>query len=115
MLVKSADGPMMSVTITDEEKETAGRVKAEFSIVLKDIEKAIDIVADLRDALVTQTPTPDDISKLYRIKLRKYKMVILKAFNTALIRVKTTIETMSEIMDPEMIKLREIIIAEIGE
>lgn len=115
MISKGSRGPQMTLEITEEEKERAKSVKKEFKVILKELDKALKVVIDLRDAIVNQRPTRDDLEKKYRGRLLRYKTRIKKEFNHFLTHTRNTLELLADITDPEMIRLREILIAEIGE
>jgi hypothetical protein len=108
-------GPRMNVDITPKERVIAKQVKAEFKIILKEMEKAINIVMDLRDALVEERPSKDILKSKYRGRLVRYRSKIRNTFNVFLAHVRDTLHTMDDISDPEMDRLREILIAEIEE
>ena len=59
--------------------------------------------------------TKDDLKSKYRGRLLRYKRKIRTVFNEFLSSVKSSLEKIAEISDPDMIRLREIVIAEIGE
>lgn len=105
----------MSVDITPKERSIAKEVKAEFKISMKELEKAINTVLDLRDALVEERPSKDILKNKYRGRLVRYRTKIRDAFNVFLTHFRDTLQMMEEISDPEMERLREILVAEIGE
>ena len=111
----AAQGPQMTLDVTDDEKERAKTVKKEFKVILKELEKALKVVLDLRDAIVAQHPEKTDLENKYRGRLIRYRTKIRKEFNHFLKHTKETLELLGDITDPEMIRLREILIAEIGE
>lgn len=112
---KAIQGPQMTLEITEEEKSKAKAIKKEFKTILKELDKALKVVLDLRDAIVNQRPTKEDLEKKYRGRLLRYKSRIKKEFNHFLTHTRNTLELLADITDPEMIRLREILIAEIGE
>lgn len=114
-LTKTSAGPRMTLEITDAERDAAKLVKKEFKQISKELDKAIKVVLDLRDAIVEQRPTKEDLKNKYRGRLLRYKKKIKEAFNHFLSHTKTTLEGAIIISDPEMIRLREILVAEIGE
>jgi capsid portal protein len=69
----------------------------------------------LRDAVIQQHPSKKDLTTKYKGRLLRYRRKIIKTFNDLLIDIKSMLEKLSELNDPEMIRLREIIVAEIGE
>jgi len=116
MKISKADvGPRMNLDITDRERESAKSVKERFSKSLDKLDTAVHTVTDIRDAIVSQRPSKKDLQKKYRGRLLRYRRKIKNSFNDLVIDVKKNLEGLSEISDPEMIRLREIIIAEVGE
>ena len=114
MRISTADtGPRMNVDITPKERTAAKEVKAEFKIILKELEKATNVVMDLRDALVEERPSKDVLKSKYRGRLVRYRTKIRDAFNVFLTHVRKTLHMMDDISDPEMERLRDILIAEI--
>jgi len=108
-------GPRMVLDITDAERAIAKEVKDDFKQTLKLLDTAIKVIVDLRDAIVEQRPKKDELNGKYRGRLLRYRRKISTAFNEFLNGVKAALEKLSQINDPEMISLREILIAEIGE
>ena len=116
MKISKADvGPRMNLDITDRERQSAKSVKECFSKSLDKLDDAVRTVTDIRDAIVSQRPSKKDLQKKYRGRLLRYRRKIKNSFNELVIDVKKNLEGLSEISDPEMIRLREIIIAEVGE
>ncbi len=108
-------GPRLTLVVTDEERAIAKEIKSDFKQILKQLDTAVKSVVDLRDAIVEQRPTKETLKGKYRGRLLRYRRKIRKTFNEFLSNVKASIEKLSKVSDPDMIKLREIIIAEIGE
>lgn len=108
-------GPKMTLVISDAERELAKEVRSDFKVNLDKLDKAVKVITDLRNAIVEQRPTKDDLKEKYRGRLLRYKRKIRAVFNDFLSSVRTSLEKLSGISDPGMIRLREIIIAEIGE
>jgi len=105
----------MTLTVTDHERAIAKQVKEEFKRILHKLDKAVRSIADLRDAMVEERPSKEDLKSKYRGRLLRYKRKIRNIFNEFLSSVKSSLEKLSKISDPDMIRLREILIAEIGE
>lgn len=105
----------MTLVITDTERTVAKQIKEDFKHILKKLDIATKTILDLRDAIVEQRPDKEDLNTKYRGRLLRYRGKIKKVFNDFLSAVKTSLEKLSEISDPDMINLREIIIAEIDE
>ena len=116
MKISTAEsGPRMVLDVSDTERSVAANAKEEFKGILKKLDKAILTIADLRDAVVDQRPSKDDLKSKYRGRLIRYRKKIKEVFNDFLSSTKTSLEKLSEISDPEMVRLREILIAEIDE
>jgi len=115
MYKKSDQGPRLSVEISEQEKAAATRVKTEFARLLKELDDALKVIYDLRDAVVQERPSKEDLKVKYRGRLLRYKRKIILEFNQFLTKLKTTLELIVQISDPDMVRLREIIIAEFDE
>ena len=113
--MKSLANPQMSLDISEKEKELARVIKKEFKIIVKELNSSLKVVLNLRDSIVNQRPSKEDLDGKYRGRLIRYKKKIKEAFNHFLEHTKKTLEKAVEISDPEMVRLREILIAEIGE
>lgn len=108
-------GPRLTVKISDEEKQIAKQAKAEFKLVLKELKIAVELVTDLRDSIVDQNPSKDELNNVYRGRILRYRKKIVDKFNAFLIHLQSNISLMSNINDPDMYRLREILVAEVGE
>jgi len=108
-------GPQMTLDITPQEREVAKAVKKEFVDSLEDLDSAVKTIVDLKDSVANERPSKDDLKNKYRGKLLRYRKKIKTKFNTFLTKVKGNLEKLSEISDPEMIRLREVLVAEVGE
>jgi hypothetical protein len=115
MQKNSESGTRMVLNVTDTERTIATKVKSDFKIVLDRIDKAIKIVIDLKNAIVEQHPSKEELKQKYFGRMLRYRNKIRDAFNDFLTLTRSSLERLSGISDPDMIKLREIIIAEIGE
>lgn len=105
----------MTVDVSDAEKMVAREVKRDFNRILKKLSRSIKIILDLRDAIVSQRPSKDDLKTKYKGRMLRYKRKIQTNFNSLLQDVQKSIDKVVEIIDPETIRLREIIIAEFDE
>lgn len=114
-LLKAQSGAQMVLDITDAERAVANQIKEDFKKILKKLDTAVKVIVDLRDAIVEQRPKKEELNKKLKPRLLRYRRKIRKVFNEFLTDVKNSLEKLSKVSDPEMIKLREIIIAEIGE
>lgn len=108
-------GPRMTLVVTDTERAIAKEIKNDFKKILEKLDTATKSIVDLRDAIVEQRPSKEDLKKKYRGRMLRYKHKIRTVFNDFLSGVKIALEKLEKISDPDMVKLREIIIAEIGE
>lgn len=116
MRISNAEtGPKMTLDITSEEREVAKTVKKNFVNSLEKLEKAVRTITDIRDAISNERPSKEDLRQKYKGKLIRYRKKIKNSFNSFLTDVKENLENLSKISDPEMIKLREVLIAEVGE
>jgi hypothetical protein len=113
--ITAENGTQSTLDITEEERAVASQVKEDFKIILKKLDAAVKVVITLRDALVEQRPSKDDLQKKYRGRLLRYKKKILNVFNEFLSATKLALEKLSKINDPDMARLREIIVAEVSE
>lgn len=108
-------GPRLTLVVTDDERAIAKQIKNDFKKILAKLKEAVKSIVDLRDAIVEQRPSKDDLKNKYRGRLLRYRRKIRTVFNDFLSSVKTALEKLEEVSDSDMVKLREIIIAEIGE
>ncbi|KKL07889.1 hypothetical protein LCGC14_2581500, partial [marine sediment metagenome] len=108
-------GPRMTLVVTDAERAIAKQIKDDFKKILAKLDTATKVIVDLRDAIVEQRPSKEDLQNKYRGRLLRFKYKIRKVFNDFLSSVKVALEKLDKVSDPDMVKLREIIIAEIGE
>ncbi|HEC63734.1 MAG TPA: hypothetical protein ENI23_00405 [bacterium] len=114
-LSNAETGPRMTLVVSDAEQAVAKTVKEEFKKILRKLDKAIKTVTDLRDAIVEQRPDKDELKNKYLGRLLRYRRKVRDMFNDFLSDMKVSLEKLSKISDPDMVKLREIIIAEVGE
>lgn len=108
-------GPKMVLDITDEERNIAKEIKEDSKVAIKKLEAAVRVITDLRDAITEERPEKDTLKTKYHGRLLRYKRKIVNTFNDFLNYIKICIEKMVKINDPDMARLRDIIIAEIGE
>lgn len=113
--LKAQSGPQMVLDITNAERAIAKQLKEDFKTILKKLDTAVRVIVDLRDAIVEQRPKKEELNEKLRPRLLRYRRKIRNVFNEFLTDVKNSLEKLAKVSDPEMIKLREIIIAEIGE
>jgi len=113
--IKADFGAQMTLDVTQSEKERAKLVKSEFKVILNELDAAIKVVDDFRLSISQQKPSKADLENNYRGRILRYKSKIRVAFNHFLSHTKKALELLNNISDPEMIRLREILIAEINE
>ena len=111
----TSTGPKINLQITDSERAIAKEVKEEVKGILKKLDKATKVILDLKDAIIQQRPSKDDLSNKFRGRFLRYGRKITENFNEFLIAIRTTIEKLAEITDPDMMRLKEILVAEVGE
>jgi regulator of sigma D len=115
-MLKIADtGPQMVLDVTDEERSIAKEVKNDFKEILRKMDQAIIVILDLRDAVIEERPSREDLKNKYKGRLLRYRRKIKEVFNIFLIELKYGLEKLSKISDPDMIRLREILISEVDE
>jgi hypothetical protein len=116
MKITNADtGPEMTLVVTDTERSIAKEVKSEFKDIVNKLDKSIKSVTELRVAIVEKHPTRDQLKTKYRGRLLRYRRKIQTVFNELLLSVKHALEKLADISDPDMLRLREILVAEVGE
>lgn len=115
MKPKIAATPRFTVQVSQQEKQRAEQIKKQFKEVLREMDKAVQTVYDLRDAIVQDRPSKEDLKGKYAGRLLRYKRVIIKAFNSLLEHLKVVLNNFALVIDPEMIKLRGIIVSEFDE
>lgn len=116
MKISNAEtGPQMTLDISPGEREIALKVKKNFVKSLDHLDAAIKVIVTLKDSIAAQRPSKKDIANKYKGKLIRYRKKIKEAFNTFLVGIRDNIEMIAEISDPEMIKLREVLISELNE
>ncbi len=108
-------GPKMSLDVTDAERVAAKEAKDDFKEILKKLEKSVKSIIDLKNAITEQHPTQEELTKKYRGRLLRYRRKIQSVFNDFLLSTKNALEKLTRISDPDMLRLREILAAEVGE
>ena len=115
MITVTASGSKTNLQITELERSTAIEVKDQVKDVLKNLDIAIKTIITLKDAILQQRPSKYDLSNKYRGKLLRYRRKIVSAFNDFLFSVKDIIEKLAVITDPDMMRLKQVLVAEINE
>ena len=103
------------LNVSDTERMVAKELKQEFKVILKKLDNALDSIIDLKEAIVKQRPTQEELKNKYMGRLLRYRRKIRSLFNDFLQSTKLSLEKMAKISDPETIRLREIIIAQVEE
>ena len=112
---KTAESTKLTLVITDEEREIAKSVKVDFKDILKSLDKSVKSVSELKKAVIDDHPSQADLENKYRGKLIRYRRKVQETFNALLMLVQKALEKLAKISDPDMIRLREILAAEVGE
>jgi hypothetical protein len=115
MLKTSEVGPRLTVRITPQEKALAKKAKAEFKASLKELKEAVGVILDLRDSIVSQHPSKEELKSKYKGRMLRYKAKIVQSFNVFLLHLQKNLELLGQISDPDMSRLREILVSEVGE
>lgn len=113
--IHADQGPQLTMEVSERERAIAKAAKKEFKDILKSLDKALDVIYDLRDAIVKQRPSQEDLQKKYKGRLLRYRRKIAEIFNGLLEKLKKAIQSLSDISDPDMIHLKKIIISEFDE
>lgn len=113
-LMKS-NATKLRTEITKEERNVAIQVKKSFKSILNDLENAVKVIYKLKTALVKENPNDKKLTKVYKGRLLQYRKNITKVFNPILEDIKKTLEMFDYILDPEIEKLRDVIISEMDE
>jgi len=113
--ITALQGPKMTVEISDRELQSAKRIKKEFKAAIKELDEAVKSVFDLRDAILEQRPSKEILKLKYKGRLLRYRRKIRDVTNKFLMSVKSLLEQLKEILDPEMLSLRDVIISEVNE
>lgn len=113
--IHAEQGPQLRLDVTERERASAKSIKKDFKIILKDLDEALRIVYDLRDAIVEERPSKEDLTNKFRGRLLRYRSKIAKTFNAFLEKLKLSLESLNKLLDPEMIKLRGLLVAEFDE
>jgi len=113
--IQADQNPRFTIEVSEQEKEAAKALKKEFKDILKELGDAINVIYDLRDAIVQQRPTKEDLKNTYRGRLLRYRRKISTEFNKLFVRLMGAIKSLETVMDPETANLRKIIVAEFDE
>jgi hypothetical protein len=113
--IHADQGPRLTMEVSERERSLAKAAKKEFKDILRDLDNALDIIYDLRDAIVQQRPSKEDLKNTYRGRLLRYRRKITEVFNKLLVRFKNAIQLLDDITDPDMANLKKIMTAEFDE
>lgn len=105
----------MVLDITNKEKDVARNSKQEFRDVLKKLAKCVSIIVEFKNAIVSQNPQDEELNIKYHARILRYRRKIKESVNDFLQYTKDCLNKLVNISDPGMIRLREIIVAEVGE
>lgn len=115
MICNAKNGPQMVLDITNKEKDVARNSKQEFRDVLKKLAKCVSIIVEFKNAIVSQNPQDEELNIKYHARILRYRRKIKESVNDFLQYTKDCLNKLVNISDPGMIRLREIIVAEVGE
>lgn len=104
--------PRLTLEVTEKEREVAKAAKKEFKDLLKQLDDALRLIFDLKDAVVKERPSQEDLKTKYRGRFLRYRRKVQQEFNEYLLQLKDAVERLKPITDSEMAKLRAIIISE---
>ena len=110
-----AEQSRLTMDVSDRERTIAKAAKKEFKEILKELDEALNVIYDLRDAIVKQRPNQNDLVNKYKGRLLRYKRKVVEIFNKLLIHLQSALQSLSDITDPEMAHLKKIIISEFDE
>ena len=110
----TSNGPQNNLKITEMELSAAREVKEQTKDVLKKMDTALKSVTDLKDQITKQRPSQKDLVN-GRAKLLRAGRKITVSFNAFALLVKDMIEKLAAISDPDMMRLKEILVAEVEE
>lgn len=113
--IHADQGPRLTIEVSERERSLAKAAKKEFKEILKDLDDALKIVYDLRDAIVEQHPSKEDLQNTYRGRLLRYRRKITDVFNKLLVRLKKSVQSLNDITDPDMANLKKIMVTEFDE
>lgn len=113
--IHADQGPRLTIEVSERERSLAKAAKKEFKEILKDLDDALKIVYDLRDAIVEQHPSKEDLQNTYRGRLLRYRRKITDVFNKLLVRLKKAVQSLNDITDPDMANLKKIMVTEFDE
>ena len=113
--MKIAQNTRFVFNITPDEIETAKEVKRDFDGILENLDEALKTITQIRDAIIKQHPSQDELIKKYKGRMIRYKRKIIEKFNIVTKNIGISLEKMQKINDPEMLRLRDVLIAEVSE
>jgi hypothetical protein len=113
--IRADQSPQLTVEVSEQERATAKAAKKEFKAILKDLGDSLKIIFDLREAIIQERPSKEDLKSRYKGRLLRYRRKISKSFNDLLLRLQSAIQSLQNIMDPEMKNLQKILVAEFDE
>ena len=67
--IHAEQGPRLTMEVSERERAIAKAAKKEFKEILKALDKALNVIYDLRDAIVKQRPSQEELENKYRGRL----------------------------------------------
>jgi len=113
--IHADQGPRLTMQVSERERSLAKTAKKEFKAILEDLDNALKVIYDLRDAIVQQRPSKEDLESQYRGRLLRYRKKITNVFNKLLMRFKNAVQSLNDITDPDMANLKKIMVSEFDE
>lgn len=113
--IHASQGPRFTSEVSENEKTVARSVKKDFKELLKNLDAALKLIYDFKDAIVEEHPSKEDLKNRYKGRVLRYKRKLVQTFNEVLNNLKSTVSSLKDIMDPEMTNLRALIMAEFDE
>lgn len=113
--VHAEQSPKFTTDVPDGEKAIAKQVKKDFKDLLDSLDDALKLIYDFKDAVLEEHPSKEDLNNSYKGRVIRYKRKLVEAFNGVLEGLKKTVNSLQGIMDPEMLNLRALIMAEFDE
>lgn len=104
----------LTMDVSEQEISAAKQVKSDFASLLGELQDALDLIFNFKEALTKQRPSLQDLTN-YRGKFLRFRRKVTTVFNQVLLALQAAAQSMHKIMDPEMDQLLNIIMAEFDE
>ena len=101
--------------ITPEEMLIAKKSKKELKESIKELESAVKLITKFKDAIITQKPDKATLKNQYSGRLLRFKRKIFETLNIFLKHINAILILMNKITDPDMDRLKNVLLAEINE